>query len=634
MAAGTRFGRLSAVAIALAAALPATAMAATVTVDNDGADCPSADYTSVQAGIDAAMPGDTVVICPGVYEEGPATVPAGGANAVNIAKMITVKGAGADKVTIKPKASIASLLGTTSTYRNGTGAIVGINRVSQRTLVDISGITVEGNGTTAVGAGVKFWNAEGTFTQGRVKDVGTPASAQAYGVVVASNLVGDRLPVTVSGIQISGYGKAGVVLDSTQNAPQLGILATTISGNTITGAGAQNIGAQQGVLATGLVSGAISGNVITGNKLDDADPATTADELSSAGIRVVDLDLSPVSATSTNTKLTATGNSIFGNAFGVLNVTGAGFDQTTPFTATANWWGAVGGPSLGLPRGVADPVNGALPGPVANSTQAVNYGSPRTTPINVPTVPSATADAAPSGAVDKPTGSLIVRPGTAYTLKATAADDFGVKSVKFFAGADEIGSDATAPYSAPATWTPTAALEGQEVELKIEITDSSDQVTAATLKVKVESPPAPPVPPVDTPTPPVDAPTPPVDPPAPVVETPGAGTPPVTVTLVKPTKLSGAPSFTKGRKLTVKGKLTLPSGTSCPVGASVRVTVYQGGRKLGRKTVKLAAGCTYTATMTIAKKSVGKKVTVKVYLAPTAATLSASATTKPVTVKK
>lgn len=626
MAAGTRFGRLSAVAIALAAALPATAMAATVTVDNDGADCPSADHTSVQAGINAASPGDTVVICPGVYEEGPDTVPSGGANAVNIAKMITVKGAGADKVTIKPKATIASLLGTTSDYRNGTGAIVSINRVSQRTLVDISGITVEGNGTTAVGAGVKFWNAEGTFTQGRVKDVGTPASAQAYGVVVASNLVGDRLPVTVSGIQISGYGKAGVVLDSTQNAPQLGILATTVSGNTITGAGAQNVGPQQGVLATGLVSGSISGNVITGNKLDDGDPTTTADELSSAGIRLVDLDLSPVSATSTNTKLTATGNTIAGNAFGVLNVTGAGVDQTTPFTATGNWWGADTGPSLGLPRGVADPVNGALPGPAANSTQAVNYASFRTTagPISPPTVPSATADAAPSGAVDKPTGSRIVRPGTAYTLKATAADDFGVKSVRFFAGAEEIGSDATAPYSAPATWTPTAALDGTEVELKIEITDSSDQVTAATLKVKVESLPVPP--PVDTP--------PAVDTPAPIVDTPAAGTPPVTVTLVKPTKLSGTPSFKKGRKLTVSGKLTLPSGTACPVGASVRVTVYQGGRKLGRKTVKLGAGCTYTATMTVAKKSVGKKVTVKVYLAPTAATLAASTTSKPVTVKK
>ena len=55
--------------------------------------------------------------------------------------------------------------------------------------------------------------------------------------MIASNLVADRLPVRVAGIAISGYAKAGVVLDSTQAAPALGILAATVSGNTITGAG-------------------------------------------------------------------------------------------------------------------------------------------------------------------------------------------------------------------------------------------------------------------------------------------------------------------------------------------------------------------------------------------------------------
>ena len=45
-------------------------------------------------------------------------MPNGGANAVSIAKMITLKGAGASKVTIQPKPAIASLLGTTTSYRN------------------------------------------------------------------------------------------------------------------------------------------------------------------------------------------------------------------------------------------------------------------------------------------------------------------------------------------------------------------------------------------------------------------------------------------------------------------------------------------------------------------------------------
>ena len=76
-------------ALALAMGVPATASAATISVDDDGLDCPSAPYTSVQAAVDAASPGDVIAICPGTYEEGPATVPAGGANAVSIAKMLT-----------------------------------------------------------------------------------------------------------------------------------------------------------------------------------------------------------------------------------------------------------------------------------------------------------------------------------------------------------------------------------------------------------------------------------------------------------------------------------------------------------------------------------------------------------------
>jgi hypothetical protein len=150
---GMTVRRIGALALAVTAGLPAAASAATLTVDDLGDDCPSAGFTSVQAAVDAASPGDTVAICPGTYAEGPATVPNGGANAVSIAKMLTIRGAGASKVTIKPKAALTSLLGTTAGYRTTTGAVIGVFRSGVRTLVDISGVTVEG-GTTTVGAAV------------------------------------------------------------------------------------------------------------------------------------------------------------------------------------------------------------------------------------------------------------------------------------------------------------------------------------------------------------------------------------------------------------------------------------------------------------------------------------------------
>ena len=47
-----------------------TAAGATLTVDNDRKDCPSAGYTRIRSAIDAAHPGDTIVICAGTYVEG------------------------------------------------------------------------------------------------------------------------------------------------------------------------------------------------------------------------------------------------------------------------------------------------------------------------------------------------------------------------------------------------------------------------------------------------------------------------------------------------------------------------------------------------------------------------------------
>src|SRR6266850_6361261 len=38
-------------------------------VDDDGADCPNAAFTSIQAAVDAAGPGDQIKVCPGTYQE-------------------------------------------------------------------------------------------------------------------------------------------------------------------------------------------------------------------------------------------------------------------------------------------------------------------------------------------------------------------------------------------------------------------------------------------------------------------------------------------------------------------------------------------------------------------------------------
>src|SRR3954470_10581378 len=101
-------------AAVLAALAPSTAFASTWTVDDDKADCPNARFTSIQAAVDQAAPWDTVVVCPGLYRE-QSTRPSGnnsrGApgsrNGRTTTKPLTLKGAGANKVTIRPAAALA-----------------------------------------------------------------------------------------------------------------------------------------------------------------------------------------------------------------------------------------------------------------------------------------------------------------------------------------------------------------------------------------------------------------------------------------------------------------------------------------------------------------------------------------------
>jgi hypothetical protein len=66
----TRLIALAAIAAALVF-LPSALAGAnhTVVVDNDLADCPNADTTSIQAGVLLAEPGDLVLVCEGTYVE-------------------------------------------------------------------------------------------------------------------------------------------------------------------------------------------------------------------------------------------------------------------------------------------------------------------------------------------------------------------------------------------------------------------------------------------------------------------------------------------------------------------------------------------------------------------------------------
>jgi parallel beta-helix repeat protein len=68
-----RLAILSSVFVCFSTTVPA--IAATLVVDDDFADCPQAGFNSIQAAVAAAESGDKILVCPGVYTESPPPSP-------------------------------------------------------------------------------------------------------------------------------------------------------------------------------------------------------------------------------------------------------------------------------------------------------------------------------------------------------------------------------------------------------------------------------------------------------------------------------------------------------------------------------------------------------------------------------
>lgn len=268
---------------ALAAAGPASA--ATLSVDDDRADCPAATYTSIQSAITAAAPGDTVTVCAGDYAEGSGAV---GTSALTIAKSLTLKGAGADLVTISPVSSgpVSGQIMEAGTpdLRNGLGDVIAVTGTPTQPLtVDISGVTVDGydpaGRPVAVEAGIVFLDAKGSVVRSRITNVVTSEGDNAFsrpggyrggqpGVGIAQVSAALLAPgdgtrvLNVERTRVDKYNKVGVLISSAQNDDPPFTASGAINAATITGS--QVIGRTQCVNFAGTGNCASVGLLTTG----------------------------------------------------------------------------------------------------------------------------------------------------------------------------------------------------------------------------------------------------------------------------------------------------------------------------------------------------------------------------------
>jgi hypothetical protein len=480
----------------------------TWTVDDDKAQCPNAEFTKIQDAVEYASPWETIVVCPGLYEEestpvnsSPNPVQSGAKNGLTISKPLKIKGAGADLVTIRPPASTASLAGTAPYLRDGGGNVITVSRQSLgssedvENFVDISGVTIESPSTYAE-AGVSFFNTGGRISDsvvGPLKRASGAAELAAkphgWGVIATNSLLGEGTGtvgrrVTVDHSLIEGYQSGGILFDDAKGAD--GVAANTtpagielfgyVHDTVVQGSGPSSLIPQTGIQYHAGASGFVENSRIAGNVFP-------TEQRRSVGILLTGAALSGTEMPPWFTS----GSSITGNGYGLYNadVTNASVRLAAPANAVGNWWGPAGppveGPSLLGPgiEGVSGKDSGPSPSVLFEPALAA---APAT-----PAVPGTVPDSDPTGSIVNPGDGEEVEAGVATDPVVLADDDFGVKSVGLTADGAAVETLDEAPYEF--SWTPSAAEAGKTVTLEATTTDSSGQTTTSSVDVDVAAAP-------------------------------------------------------------------------------------------------------------------------------------------------
>jgi len=456
----------------------------TWTVDDDKKQCPNAQFTSIQAAVDAASPWDTIVVCPGVYQESSAPfnskaspAEANSMNGLTINKPLKIKGAGADKVTIEPVQPRTTLAGDQPYLRDGGGNVITVSRQSlgstdtSEMFVDISGVTVT-SGNVWAEAGIAYFGAAGRISDsviGPMKVATTPQELadhpHGWGVIktgvvegASPGTVSSQLTVTDS--VVTGYQSGGILFDgargtdgSPDNTVRTGIKNQGYVTSSVVQGTPNSLYPQVGIKYTSGVTGFVQDTRVTGNYYQP-DPAK------SYGILLTD------AGTDNPGGLTASGDIITGNGMAAYNANAdnSAVREGEPF--------AVSGSYLGK-GDLASVISG--PDSAGAATVTVSKVLPLAALNKVPTSEGQVADLPPTAQVADPGSGTVLHVGTPVSPLVRGTDDFAVQSAVLLVNGREVGMSTIAPYLF--SWTPTAADAGHVVMLQARVTDSSGHTT-------------------------------------------------------------------------------------------------------------------------------------------------------------
>jgi hypothetical protein len=213
-----------------------------------GAD-PTYDYNTIQAAINASVDGDIINVSAGNYEE----------QLTIDNKSLTIQGADVNSTFINSPVTLAATWSTPSVNKCVVGVINNGNMTLQNLTVDGLG---RGNSNNRF-VGVGFRNSGGTVQNCKLLNIkDTPFSGAQHGVAIYSyNDDPTTRNINVLNNEIAGFQKNAMALNASDTNP----LIVNVDGNTITGYGATNITAQNGIQVLGdIVTGTIHNNILSG----------------------------------------------------------------------------------------------------------------------------------------------------------------------------------------------------------------------------------------------------------------------------------------------------------------------------------------------------------------------------------
>lgn len=243
------FRRLVVVVVVCAAGLMCSpARAKQIVVDDDKVECPTATFTSIQAAVNAASPGDHLMVCKGVYVE-----------QVGVHKSLSIDAASGAILMPSP------IVANSASLFDGSPLAVAL-LVSDTTNVTIDGLIVDGTNSGITGCspdlfGIAFQNASGTIQRVTVRNFKLAADLNGCqsgtGIFVQSG-GGQTSDVAIGNNSIHDYQKNGITAD------ELGT-EVAVRFNVVTGLGSTNGAAQNGIQIGFGAQGAIHQNTVTNN---------------------------------------------------------------------------------------------------------------------------------------------------------------------------------------------------------------------------------------------------------------------------------------------------------------------------------------------------------------------------------